>query len=102
MGSTIFVCVIEAQHWGQYGLPYHGDFYRRDLSIVYSRLFHHRFRIHVPFINIGILIWTYISSVITESKETFLMLQRIYRRNENPIFFIYFSDDLAKFDYFFA
>lgn len=42
------------------------------LSIVYSRLFKQNIYAYIPFLTCGILIWTYISSVIHESSETFV------------------------------
>ena len=35
------------------------------LSIVYSRLFNQNLYEYIPFLTCGILIWTYISSIIT-------------------------------------
>ena len=42
------------------------------LSIVYSRLFNQNIHEYIPFLTCGILIWTYISSIIHESSEAFL------------------------------
>lgn len=41
------------------------------LGIVYSRLFHQEINVFIPFLTCGILAWTYITSILTESSDVF-------------------------------
>lgn len=60
------------------------------LSIVYSRLFHQQINEYIPFLTCGILIWTYISAVITESTETFLASKEFIEGMKMPYFLFIF------------
>lgn len=56
------------------------------LSVVYSRLFNQQIQQYIPFLTCGILIWTYISSVITESSETFTSSKEFIEGMKMPYF----------------
>lgn len=60
------------------------------LSIVYSRLFHQSIDEYVPFLSSGILIWTYLSSIITESSDTFLSSREFIEGMKIPYFLFIF------------
>ena len=60
------------------------------LSIVYSRLFNQQIREYIPFLTCGILIWTYISSVINESAETFISSKEYIEGMKMPYFLFIF------------
>lgn len=60
------------------------------LSIVYSRLFNQEIKAYIPFLTCGILIWTYISSVINESAETFISSKEFIEGMRMPYFLFIF------------
>lgn len=60
------------------------------LGIVYSRLFHQPVQEYIPFLTCGILIWTYISSIITESSEVFLSSKEFIEGMKMPYFLFIF------------
>jgi len=60
------------------------------ISIVYSRLFHQHLNEYIPFLTAGILIWTYMSSVINESTETFLSSKEFIEGMKMPYFLFIF------------
>ena len=55
------------------------------LSVVYTRLFNQDIRILLPFLASGIVIWTYISSIISESTEVFINAKPIIDNIKLPI-----------------
>lgn len=60
------------------------------LSVVYSRLFHQPLVQYIPFLTCGILIWTYISSTISESTEIFLNAKDLIENMKVPYFLFIF------------
>lgn len=60
------------------------------LSIVYSRLFNQPIKEYIPFLTCGILIWTYISSVVNESAETFVSAKEYIEGMKMPYFLFIF------------
>lgn len=65
-------------------------FFIGTLSIVYSRLFHQDIKEYVPFLTVSILTWAYISSVITDSTETFLSSKEFIEGMRMPYFLFIF------------
>lgn len=60
------------------------------LSIVYSRLFKQPITEYVPFLSSGILIWSYLSAIITDSSETFLSSKEFIEGMKMPYFIFIF------------
>lgn len=60
------------------------------LSIVYSRLFNQSINEYVPFLSSGILIWNYLSSIITDSSDTFLSSKEFIEGMKVPYFLFIF------------
>jgi lipopolysaccharide transport system permease protein len=58
------------------------------LSIVYSRIFKQPLAQYIPFLTSGILIWNYVSSVITDSADTFIGCKEFIEGLKLP-YFIY-------------
>ncbi len=56
------------------------------LSIVYSRLFNQQLDEYIPYLTCGILIWTYISSVVTDSTEIFMSSKEFIEGMKIPYF----------------
>ncbi len=56
------------------------------LSLVYSRLLNQKIDQYIPFLTCGLLIWNYISSVITESTETFTTSKEFIDGMQMPYF----------------
>ncbi len=60
------------------------------LSIVNSRLFNQNIYEYIPFLTCGILIWTYISTVIHESSEIFMASKEFIEGMKIPYFVLIF------------
>ncbi len=58
------------------------------LSIVYSRIFKQSISEYIPFLTTGILIWNYISSVVSDSADTFINSKEYIEGMRLP-YFIY-------------
>lgn len=56
------------------------------LSLVYSRLLNQQMDQYIPFLTCGLLIWNYISAVITESTETFTNSKEFIEGMKIPYF----------------
>src|SRR5262245_3621200 len=54
------------------------------LGLIYSRLFNMELTRYLPFLTVGLVIWSFISSVITEGCETFLSARNVITQVRMP------------------
>ncbi|MBS0350109.1 MAG: ABC transporter permease [Proteobacteria bacterium] len=57
-----------------------------SLSVVYSRLLKQEINYYIPYLTCGLLLWTYISTVITESSEIFMSSKEFIEGMKIPYF----------------
>ena len=54
------------------------------LGLIYSRLFNMELHKYLPFLTIGLVVWNFVSTVITEGCQTFLSAQNIITQVRMP------------------
>jgi ABC-type polysaccharide/polyol phosphate export permease len=54
------------------------------MGLIYARMFHQEIDRYLPFLTVGLVIWNFISTVITEGCQTFLSAQNIITQVRMP------------------
>jgi ABC-2 type transport system permease protein/lipopolysaccharide transport system permease protein len=54
------------------------------IGLIYSRLFHMEIAQYLPFLTVGLVIWNFVSTVITEGCLTFLSVQHVITQMRMP------------------